>query len=107
MDAPPGAEKDSSRFKERRGYSGRPGQPQLAGMACQNRLLKAFTAASGPSGYSQTPAETAMKSAPASISAGAFWTVMPPMATDGTTIISDHQRSSSISASVLGSLVRV
>ena len=46
----------------------------------------------------QTPAETARKSAPASISGFAFSTVMPPMATPGTTIISAHQRSNSMSA---------
>src|SRR5258707_11809469 len=63
------------------------------------------TASSGPSGCSHTPAETARKSAPASISVGALAMVMPPMATQGTTVVSLHQRSNSISALVLGSLV--
>src|SRR5438105_14134854 len=73
----------------------------------ENSALKSRTAASAPSGCSQTPADTARKSAPASISTGALAVVMPPMATEGTTMMSLHPRNSSISAAVLGSLVLV
>src|SRR5262249_31587651 len=73
----------------------------------ENSALKPRTAASAPSGCSHTPAETARKSAPASINPGALAIVMPPMATQGTTMISLHQRSNSISALVFGSLVLV
>src|SRR5581483_10395625 len=72
-----------------------------------NRRSKAFTAAAGPSGQAQTPAETARKSAPASMSGRAFSTVMPPMATQGTTINSLHQRRISGSAEAFGCLVWV
>src|SRR5690606_25595824 len=68
---------------------------------------KAFTAAAGPSGCFQIPAETARKSAPASISGTQFSTVMPPMATQGISISSDHQAMISGSARVVGCLVSV
>src|SRR3977135_4410431 len=73
----------------------------------RKRALNLRTAHSRRSGAPRPPAETARKSAPASISAGALAMVMPPMATQGTTITSLHQRSSSTSAWVLGSLVWV
>src|SRR5688572_9908873 len=73
----------------------------------QNSALKVFTAAAGPCGWSQTPEEPARKSAPASTRGVALAVVMPPMATQGTTIISAHQCRVSISALMLASLVVV
>src|SRR5579859_3484182 len=72
-----------------------------------NSLLKPATAAAGPSAWFHTPAETARKSAPAAIRGGAFSIVMPPMATEGTSINSLHQDNRSISARLGASLVVV
>src|SRR5690348_7362392 len=54
--------------------------------------LNSLTAAPGPCGWSQTAAMTARKSAPASTSTRQFCGVIPPMAQQGTVMVSLHQR---------------
>src|SRR6478672_13909297 len=83
------------------------GQGQGVDKVQRQSVLKAFTAAAGPWGCAHTPAETARKSAPASTSGLAFPTVIPPIATHGTTINSLHQRRISGSAAAFGCLVWV
>ena len=56
------------------------------------------TAAPGPASWFHTAPLTARKSAPASISGAAFSTVTPPIATQGISMIADHQRNTSGSA---------
>jgi len=90
-----------------------PAQPPLCRSAgrrlrsCRKRVLKARTAAAGPSGCCQTPALTARKSAPASTRGDALATVMPPMATHGTVIRLLHHARISGSACDGGFLVAV
>src|SRR5215469_9598801 len=60
--------------------------------AADMALRKDFTAAAGPWGWSQTAEMTARKSAPAWTRGAQFSGEMPPMATDGTVMISLHQR---------------
>src|SRR5690606_2282924 len=71
--------------------SGRASSRQGKGQARAARplaisALNAATAAAGPSPWDQTPAETARKSAPAAAISAAVSTVIPPMATQGTTM---------------------
>ena len=49
------------------------------------------TAAPAPSGAAQTPADTAMKSAPAATIGAQFSAVMPPIATQGISLTVVHQ----------------
>src|SRR3546814_16949861 len=70
------------------GKGGGPYQPR-AWLAIARQ--KAETAAAGPSGCCQTPAETARKSAPAATSGPQFSTVIPPMATQGASIRPDRK----------------
>ena len=58
----------------------------------------ASTPAAGPSGWSQTALTTARKSAPARTRPAQFPGVMPPIATTGSSITSDHHSSRSGSA---------
>jgi hypothetical protein len=51
----------------------------------------ARTPAAGPSGWAQTAPTTARKVAPAWTKGAQFWGVMPPMATQGSSMSSDHQ----------------
>src|SRR5579883_782064 len=67
-----------------------PGHAVLSRAAAM-ALLKARTAAAGPAGWFQTALTTARKSAPARTSCEQFSGVMPPIATQGTVIISLHQ----------------
>src|SRR5215472_14950314 len=67
----------------------------------------ARTPAAGPSGCPHTAPITARKSAPASTSGAQFAAVIPPIATHGSSIRSDHQRSVSGSARVFVSLLPV
>src|SRR6185437_1628586 len=64
---------------------------QRAGVAALIASLKALTAAAGPCGWSHTAAITARKSALALTSVPQFSGVIPPMAQDGTVMISFHQ----------------
>ena len=59
----------------------------------------------GPSLWFQTPPATARKSAPAAITGRQFSTVMPPIATHGTSISSLHHSRMSSSAGVVTALV--
>src|SRR5262245_13317929 len=67
--------------------------------------LKARTAASGPRGWFHTPPATARKSAPAATSGWQLATVMPPMATQGTSIRPLHHSTIPRSAGVVTVLV--
>src|SRR5262249_35831512 len=92
------------RSKERAGSNKafRPCHPWAA-----NSALKRATAFSGAAAGAPTPAETARKSAPAAIKGAALSSVMPPMATQGTSMVSVHQDKRSGSARVSASLVAV
>src|SRR4051794_28170345 len=67
--------------------------------------FSALTPAAGPSGWFQMEPTTARKSAPARTSGWQFSAVMPPMAQQGSSIISDHQDRMSGVARALASLV--
>ena len=68
-------------------------------------LLNARTAACGPSLWFHTPPATAKKSAPASTTARQLSTVMPPIATQGTSISPLHHSMIPRSAGVVTALV--
>ena len=55
----------------------------------------------------QTPADTARKSAPAATSGRQFWGVIPPMATQGISMVSCQMARTSASARIGASLVAV
>src|SRR5260370_41349997 len=84
-------------------------QPIVAHVAAAAEIAasKALTAAAGPAGAVQTAETTARKSAPAATSGPQFSGVMPPMATQGTVMISAHQRRISRSARCPLTLVAV
>src|SRR3546814_13348289 len=84
------------------GKGGGPYQPR-AWLAIARQ--KAETAAAGPSGCCQTPAETARKSAPAATSGPQFSTVIQTMATQGASIRPAHHSLVSGSAPLLAALV--
>ena len=83
---------------------GRPTAPQLnhyPAIRSENRR----TAVLGPSGWPHTPAETAKKSAPAATKGAQLSTVIPPMATQGTFVVSAHTYNTSMEAGSVFSLV--
>src|SRR5580765_7758132 len=71
----------------------------------EKTLLKARTAASGPSLWFHTPPATARKSAPAATTGRQFSTVMPPIATQGISIRPLHHSRISRSAGTVTVLV--
>ena len=76
-------------------------------MLFSKALLKAFTAAASPSGRFQIPSITARKSTPALMRGRQFSVVMPPIATEGTVVISFHHRTVTNFAGVVCSFVFV
>jgi hypothetical protein len=92
----------SGKFRERR-YSS--GAAKRASSPWAMAALIAATPAAGPPGCFQTPAETARKSAPAVARPAALSAVIPPMATEGTSIVScqiDRISGSAVVGGVLG-----
>ena len=85
---------------ERQGWEAQKAQ-EFAAIAA----LSAFTPAAGPSGWFQMQPTTARKSVPARTRGPLFSGVMPPMAHDGSSIISDHQARISGSSKFVTSFV--